>query len=91
MSATPEDRARYLAAKKHVAALRGVYIHASVFAVVMLALLGLNAWLGGVMWALWPLAGWGLGLAAHAAAVFGRMPKAVTAWEQRKVREVLKG
>ena len=91
MSATPQDRARYLAAKSHVAAMRGFYIHAAIFAVVMLALVALNVWLGGPMWSVWPLAGWGLGLIAHALAVFGRMPRAVSAWEQRKIRQALKG
>jgi hypothetical protein len=88
MSPASDDRARYLAAKKRISAMRGVYLHAAIFAVVMIGLVGLNLYTGGAMWSLWPLAGWGLGVVAHAAAVFGRMPKAVSEWESRKMREL---
>ena len=88
MSTASDDRARYLAAKKRVSAMRGVYLHAAIFAAVMVGLIGLNLYTGGAMWAVWPLAGWGIGLAAHALAVFGRMPKAVANWEDRKMREL---
>jgi 2TM domain len=88
MSTASDERARYLAAKKRIGAMRGVYLHAAIFAVVMIGLVGLNLYTGGAMWSLWPMAGWGIGLAAHAAAVFGRMPKAVSTWEQRKLREL---
>ena len=89
MSTAAEDRARYLAAKKRVSAMRGVYLHAGIFAAVMVGLVGLNVYLGGAMWSLWPLAGWGFGLAAHALSVYGRMPKSVGQWEDRKMREIL--
>ncbi len=88
MSVSSDDRARILAAKKRISAMRGVYLHAAIFAVVMIGLLGLNLYTGGALWAIWPLAGWGLGVAAHALAVFGRMPKAVSNWENRKLREL---
>ncbi len=88
MTSAADERARYLAAKKRIGAMRGVYLHAAIFAVVMTGLVALNFYLGGALWSLWPLAGWGIGLAAHAVSVFGRMPKAVSAWEGRKLREL---
>jgi 2TM domain len=89
MSTAAEDRARYMAAKKRVSAMRAVYLHAAIFGIVMVGLVGLNLYLGGALWSLWPMAGWGLGLVAHALAVYGRMPKAVGHWEDRKMREIL--
>jgi len=58
-------------ARRRVRARLGLYIHATVYVVV-------NAFLAlvqsqttpQVTWALWPAAGWGLGLAIHAAVVF---------------------
>jgi len=57
-------------ARRRVKARIGLYIHATVYIVV-------NAFLALVQsqttpqyaWALWPAAGWGLGLAIHAAVV----------------------
>lgn len=57
-------------ARRRANAKLGLYIHASVYVVV-------NAFLALVQtqttpqyaWALWPAAGWGLGLAIHAAVV----------------------
>jgi len=57
-------------ARRRVRAKIGLYIHATVYVVV-------NAFLALVQsqttpqiaWALWPAAGWGLGLALHAAVV----------------------
>ena len=57
-------------ARRRVRAKLGLYIHATVYVVV-------NAFLALVQsqatpqfhWSLWPLAGWGIGLAIHAAVV----------------------
>jgi len=57
-------------ARRRVKAKLGLYIHATVYVVV-------NAFLALVQsqttpqyaWALWPAAGWGIGLAIHAAVV----------------------
>lgn len=58
-------------ARRRAGAKLGLYIHAGVYVAV-------NAFLAVVQmrstpeihWNLWPLAGWGLGLAIHAAVVF---------------------
>jgi hypothetical protein len=49
----------------------GLYIHATVYAVVNVLLIIINlSTATGHLWFLWPLLGWGIGLLAHAAAAF---------------------
>jgi hypothetical protein len=54
---------------------------------VSLALL--NAASGDPWWVQWVLLGWGIGVLAHALAVFGRGSKLVSEWEKRKIKELL--
>lgn len=57
-------------ARRRAGAKLGLYIHAAVYVAVnaFLAVVQLQA-TPHVHWNLWPLAGWGLGLTIHAAAV----------------------
>jgi uncharacterized membrane protein len=76
-------------AKQQVAAITGFYIHLIVFVLVMLLLLAINwATTPTIWWVQWPFLGWGVGILAHALAVFGQLPRAVTNWQQRKVEEL---
>ena len=52
-------------ARRRVGAKIGFLAHLSAYVLVNTALQGLNVLLGGPHWSLWPLLGWGLGLAAH--------------------------
>ncbi len=54
-------------ARRRVKIKTGLYIHALVYALVNIALLGVNLLGGGPRWHLAPLLGWGLGLAIHGA------------------------
>ncbi|MBA3773104.1 MAG: 2TM domain-containing protein [Ramlibacter sp.] len=56
-------------ARKRAAAKMGWYIHAGVYIAVNLLLAMLSA-MSGRHWAVFPAAGWGIGLAAHGVAVF---------------------
>jgi hypothetical protein len=57
-------------ARRRVKARLGLYIHAAVYVAVnsFLALVQSRT-TPGVLWSLWPLAGWGVGLAIHGAVV----------------------
>ncbi len=59
-------------AQRRVKQKMGFYIHATVFVVVNLGLAALS-WAGGRSWHLWPLAGWGLGLAIHGIVTFASL------------------
>lgn len=57
-------------AKRRVGMKMGFYTHALVYVLVNLGLFAINSWKGGPVWAVWPLAGWGLGLAIHGVVTF---------------------
>lgn len=67
-TALPDTRLEQLARKRAGAKL-GWYIHATVYLLVNLLLLALSL-SSGRHWAVFPLFGWGLGLAVHGAVVF---------------------
>ena len=83
------DREKYAAAKAHVAALKGFYIHLIVFAAVMTGLIAADFVGGGKWWVQWPLIGWGIGLSFHAYMVFARRGHTVSDWEEKKIKETL--
>jgi hypothetical protein len=79
---------RVAEARRRVAAIKGFYIHFAIFALVLVGLFAINAASGRTWWVQWVLVGWGIGVVAHAVAVFSRASQAVAAWEERKVREL---
>ena len=63
-----QDPAR---SNKAAKAMTGFYIHLAAYAVVNVLLVSINlATNPDRLWFQWPLAGWGVGVLAHAAAVF---------------------
>ncbi len=60
-------------AQRRVNRKMGFYIHATVFVLVNLGLAAINWVGGGKAWHLWPLAGWGLGLAIHGIVTFASL------------------
>jgi hypothetical protein len=60
-------------AKRRVNQKMGFYIHATVYVLVNLGLALINFSSGGSSWHLWPLAGWGLGLAIHGFVTFASL------------------
>lgn len=56
-------------ARKRAGAKLGWYMHAGVYVLINLLLVTLSV-AGGRHWAVFPLVGWGIGLAMHGAAVF---------------------
>jgi fatty acid desaturase len=86
-----EEQQRYERARARVKAIKGFYIHATIFVVVNIALFAINVLVGGVWWFYWPLLGWGTGLGVHALAVFGFGGGGPWGrdWEERKTREMI--
>ena len=76
-------------AKRQVAAIKGFYIHLAVFTAVLTLLLLLDLATGRGWWVHWVLMGWGIGIVAHALAVYGRTPRFVAEWEERKLRQLM--
>jgi len=81
-----ERRAR---AVRRVAAIKGFYVHLAVYVVVNIGLLAVDALTGSDWWVHWVAFGWGIGVIAHAIAVFGRGSKLVTDWEDRKIKQLM--
>jgi hypothetical protein len=76
-------------AAQQVEAITGFYIHFVVF-VLVIALLFIVNWTATpeVWWAQWPLLGWGIGVVAHALAVYGSTPQFIAKWQLRKIKEL---
>jgi uncharacterized membrane protein len=68
MTTTPADLDRL--ARKRAKAKMGWFIHAFVYVMVNLALVA-HSLHAGRGWAIFPLAGWGIGLLAHGLSVWG--------------------
>ena len=82
------DQERYERAKQRVEVLRGFYGHAIVFVLVNLGLAAYNLALSpDRIWFIYPLAGWGIGLAAHGAYAMGSGRFLGPAWQERRIRE----
>lgn len=83
------DEERLARARRRLAAIKGFYVHLFVFVLVLAGLSVINAAAGGPWWVLWVLFGWGIGVIAHAVAVFGRASRMVEEWEERKLRQLM--
>lgn len=85
-----EQTPEYRSALCRVRQLRGFYTHLSVYLAVNAGLLVINLVSSpGRLWAVWPLAGWGIGLLIHAAGVFLGARWLGAEWERRKVEELV--
>jgi hypothetical protein len=85
-----DDQERYERARRRVEAIKGFYIHLLVYLFVNAGLLLINLLASpGNWWFYWPLLGWGIGVAAHALAVFGAGGWFGKEWEEREIRKIL--
>ncbi|HEX4584325.1 MAG TPA: 2TM domain-containing protein [Burkholderiaceae bacterium] len=85
-----DDTEAYERARRRVRQIKGFYIHATVYVLVnaLLAVINLGTSHGEV-WFVWPLFGWGIGLAAHGISVFGAGGLWGQEWEERKIKEIV--
>jgi len=91
MNAQETYQERYNRARARVGELKSFYNHAIIFILVNAILAGLNYYSDGwrFPWFLFPLLGWGIGLASHAAGTFRVNPFTSKDWEERKLREIM--
>lgn len=82
---------RYYAAKKRVDNLKGFYGNILAYCIVIpfLAILNYKTSWHAHKWFVYPMLGWGIGIAFHAFEVFGRSKYFGKSWEDRKIREFM--
>ena len=77
-------------AKEQVERERGFYQHLITYVLVNLGLFGLYLFSGsGYYWFVWPLIGWGIGLAFHAYGVFGNGLFFGKDWEDKRIKKLM--
>jgi len=75
---------------RYVRKLRGFYLHLIRYVLVVLALLAINLiFTPQRLWAVWVIAGWGLGILIHASQVFRPDWLLGPQWERRQVEKRL--
>lgn len=81
---------RYKRAKKRVEDIKVFYVHLAIYLVGVGVFIYLN-YLSqtNFPWALFPIGGWGLGVASHWAEVFNFNPFFGKKWEERKIRKFM--
>lgn len=77
----------YETARRKVEARIGFFIHLTVFVLVNAGLIVINLLTSPEnLWFFWPLAGWGIGVAAHALGVF--LPRKTNSYKKRWIDRV---
>jgi hypothetical protein len=76
-------------AKKKVEALKGFYIHFTIYLIMVPFFIYLNVKSTGFPWAIFPIGGWGLGILGHASEVYNWNPFFGKDWEERKIRKFM--
>jgi len=85
----PMDDPRYKAAQKYVRGVREFYTHLAVFVIFNAFLFALDVFTGSGWWFFWVTLGWGIGVAIHAYVAFIDNRYFNSAWEERKIAELL--
>lgn len=87
---TPDVRPDEAIALAHVRKVKGFYIHLSRYVIIigLLAVINLVA-SPSYLWFVWAALGWGIGIVAHGASVFGAVPFLDGDWERRQVEKRL--
>lgn len=81
---------KYLQAKKKVEKIKAFYIHLFVYIIVNIGLIGINLFnFDGTLWFIYPLLGWGIGIASHAFAVLSHTSLFGKNWEERQIAKYM--
>ena len=76
-------------ARKLVQAMRGFYVNATMYSIVIPIVWIINLNLPGPIWANWPTLGWGIGLTIHGMQTFADRSFFGAEWEEKKVEELM--
>jgi hypothetical protein len=83
-----EQEIKYQKTKERVEAIKGFYIHLTVYVVVNLILFSINMIVTpDSLWFFWPLMGWGIAIVRHALRVFAG--PLGSNWEEKKIAELM--
>ncbi len=80
---------RYEKAKEKVEAVKGFYGNLAAYCIVIPFLAYLNYNTTNFPWVLFPILGWGFGVAMHGMGAFGYHPILGKRWEEKKMREFM--
>ena len=80
---------KYERAKEHVEKLKGFYVHLTVYLIMFPVFIVLNLRSTGFPWAVFPIVGWGFGVAGHAMETFNYNPFLGKNWEEKKMKEFM--
>lgn len=80
---------KYERAKEHVEKLKGFYAHFIIYLLMMPVFIYLNYRSTGFPWAIFPIIGWGFGVAGHAMETFNYNPLLGKNWEERKLKQFM--
>ena len=84
------DFERYQKARKQVQELKGFYVHLLSYVIVMIIIIYINLkYTPEVLWFIWTLFGWGIGLFFHAMRVFNFFPLFNKDWEEKKMKQFM--
>ncbi len=78
----------YERARERVQQLKEFYVHLAVYVMVNIVLIAINIITAG-HWFIWPLFGWGIGVAVHAVTVWGVDQWWGSAWEAREIEKLM--
>ena len=87
---TSTENTKYDRARARVSELKEFYTHLGTYLIFVCFFLALNFYTTGFFWAIFPIAGWGIGILSHAAKTFGWNPFFSKDWEKRKIDEYIR-
>ncbi len=73
---------------EYVRDIKGFYSHLAVYVIVTAVMAATNLYMGtDNLWFIWPMLGWGLGVASHGLAVFEVLSLFGVDWEKRQIKQ----
>ncbi|PKP20191.1 MAG: histidine kinase [Bacteroidetes bacterium HGW-Bacteroidetes-21] len=85
-----EDIEKYKKAKERIGEIKSFYVHLITYTIVNVAMVIYNLIVTPqVLWFVWPMMGWGIGILVHALSVFLKGRLFSKDWEDKKIKELM--